>query len=448
MHEAPSTEHEAPIAERGTRYAIITFGCRVNQADSLRIEEQLREQGGEAVPGRDADLVVVNTCSVTASADQGARQTIRRIAREHPHARIVATGCYATRCGDEVAALPNVVRVVRNDEKFEFLRDVVQAGRPADGDGPCGRPIEPGLAGRTAFTLRVQTGCEERCSYCIIPSTRGASRSVPLADVVRKVQRVAEAGFKEVALTGVHLGSYGRDLAEPSSLLELLRALDRIDADVQFRISSLEPMDCTPAIVVLVAASGRFLPHFHLPLQHASDRMLRAMRRPYTLEYYRRLVDDIRDRLPHASIGSDVIAGFPGERDEDFAASLDYLPASPLTHLHVFPYSERPGTAASSLPGTVHAAVVRERGLALRRVGADLARRFHASQVGSVRPGLTLEDGTLVVTDNYLKVRIPPGLARNVRVWVRVQSPDAAVPVTPTSDSRGAGPATSAARIP
>ena len=411
------------------KYSVVTFGCRVNQADSLRIEEDLLALGGEEAPTRDADLVVVNTCSVTATADQGARQTIRRIARENPAAQIIATGCYATRCTDDVAALPNVVRVVRNDGKLAFFSTngadsaapVAQTFRSASDDsGPCGRALEPGIGGRTAFTLRVQTGCEECCSYCIIPSTRGASRSLPVEEVVREVRRVTKAGFKEVTLTGVHLGSYGRDLAPPSSLHALLHALDAIDADVQFRISSLEPMDCTREIVDLVARTGRCLPHFHLPLQHASDRVLEAMRRPYTLEYYRRLADDIRERLPHASIGSDMIVGFPGETDEDFAANVDYLPGSPLTHLHVFPYSDRPGTVASSLPGKVHGAVVRERGVVLRRIGAELTQRFHASQAGTVRPGLTLEDGTLVVTDNYLKVRIPPGTPRNTRVSVRI----------------------------
>jgi len=399
------------------KYSIVTFGCRVNQADSLRLEEDLRARGGVESASRDADLVIVNTCSVTATADQGARQTIRRIARENPRARIVATGCYATRCEDEVAALPGVVRVVRNSEKLTWL-SVGQGFSPDS--GPCGKPIEPGVAGRTAFTIRAQTGCEERCSYCIIPSTRGASRSVPIADLVRDVERVAAAGFKEVIVTGVHLGSYGRDLSPAVSLLDLLHALERVDADVSFRISSLEPMDCTPGIVDFVASSARFMPHFHLPLQHAGDRMLAAMRRPYTLDYYRRLVDGIVERLPHASIGTDMIVGFPGETDEDFAANLAYLPSSPLTHVHVFPYSDRPGTDASAMPGKVHGSVIRDRGAQLREISAALSTRFRASQTGSVRPGLTLEDGTLVVTDNYLKVRIAPGTPRNTRVVVSI----------------------------
>jgi threonylcarbamoyladenosine tRNA methylthiotransferase MtaB len=395
------------------KYAIVTFGCRVNHADSLRIEEDLRAGGGVEAPSTDADVVVVNTCSVTATADQGARQTIRRIARENPAARIIATGCYATRCEDDVAALADAVRVVRNDDKRAFFRGV-------DSDGPCGAPIEPGIAGRTAFTIRAQTGCEEPCAYCIIPKTRGASRSAGIDALVAEVERVANAGFKEVVITGVHLGSFGRDLTPARSLLDLLQALDDVRHDVMYRISSLEPMDCTPPIVDFVGRSGRFLPHFHLPLQHASDRMLAAMRRPYTLSYYRDLVDRIVTRLPHASIGSDMIVGFPGETDDDFAENLAYLPDSPLTHLHVFPYSDRPGTAATAMRDKVHGAVIRDRGAQLRDIGSALAARFRASQAGTVRPGLTLEDGTLVVTDNYLKVRIAPGRARNERVLARL----------------------------
>ena len=408
------------------KYSIMTFGCRVNQADSLRLEEDLRARGAVEAPSSEADLVVVNTCSVTATADQGARQAIRRVARENPAARVVVTGCYATRRPDEIAALPGVIRVVRNDDKLrtidllEAAGELTTADRFGGGDGACGAPIEPGLAGRTAFTLRVQTGCEERCSYCIIPATRGRGRSTPVVDVRREVERIADCGFKEIALTGVHLGSYGRDLQPRSSLLALLQALGRIRRDVTFRVSSLEPMDCTPEIVDLVAASdGRFAPHFHLPLQHASDRVLARMRRPYTLEFYRRLVDRIADRLPHASIGSDVIVGFPGETDEDFARNADYLPLSPLSHLHVFPYSDRPGTDASAMSGAVPGPIVRERGARVRAIGAELSRRFRISHIGTVRPALTLEDGSVVVTDNYMKLRIAPGLTRNVRVLVR-----------------------------
>jgi len=404
------------------KYAIVTFGCRVNQADSLQIEEGLRSHGAVPAAVEAADLVVVNTCSVTATADQGARQTIRRIARDNPAARVVVTGCYASRRPDDVAALPNVVRIIRNDEKDRLPQLL------GYGDGPCGAAIEPGVAGRTAFTLRVQTGCEERCSYCIIPTTRGASRSEPVDAVVREVGRVVAAGFKEIVLTGVHLGSYGRDLEAPQSLVTLLRALEAIEVDVTFRISSLEPMDCTPDIVALVAASrGRFAPHFHLPLQHASDRLLRLMRRPYTIADYRGLIESIVVGMPHASIGTDVIAGFPGEQDEDFDETVGFLASSPLSHVHVFPYSERPGTAASAMAGKVHGSIVRDRSARLRDVGRQLSERFRARQAGAVRPGLTLDDGTLVVTDNFVKVRIPAGLERNRRVDVRLTEAAATV---------------------
>jgi threonylcarbamoyladenosine tRNA methylthiotransferase MtaB len=424
------------------KYAIVTFGCRVNQADSLRFEEELRAGGAVASTAEAADLVIVNTCSVTATADQGARQTIRRVARHNPHARIVVTGCYATRRPDEVAALPHVACVVANDDKprlISLLRrssdyaerpDETTAERFGDGDGSCGAAIQPGVAGRTAFTLRVQTGCAEPCSYCIIPTTRGRPRSVSIAGVVREVERIAAAGFKEIAITGVHLGSYGRDLDPRSTLLDLLRALDHVHAtpptdgggDILFRISSLEPMDCSREMVDLVASSYHFAAHFHLPLQHASNRVLAAMRRPYTIEHYAALVDDIRGRIPHASIGTDVIVGFPGESDGDFDELAEYLSRSPLTHVHVFPYSDRPGTQASAMPGKVHGAVVRERVGRIKHIAQELTQRFRDAQIGTTHRALTLEDGSLVVTGNYLKVRIPPGRPRNEWVRVRITS--------------------------
>ena len=414
------------------QYAVVTFGCRVNQADSSSIERQLRAAGGRAGAVETADVVVVNSCSVTATADQGARQIIRRIARTNPSARIVATGCYATRAGEDFAALPNVVSVVPNDHKdalVSFVRETSErttAERFGGGDGACGELVAPGTGGRTGYTLRVQTGCDETCAYCIIPSTRGRGRSVPLPVVLDEVDRVAEAGYREAALTGVHLGSYGRDLEPASSLMALLHALDRHPADLVFRISSLEPMDCAREIVDLVAASGRFAPHFHLPLQHASDAVLAGMRRPYTGQYYARLVDSIRTRLPHAGIGSDMIIGFPGETEADVETTLAYLAGSPLTYLHVFPYSDRPGTDATGMSGKVPGPEVRRRARAVRAVGATLAARFRLSQVGTVRPALTLKDdhGALVVTDNYLKVRIPTDHPENLRVRVRITGAD------------------------
>ncbi len=433
------------------KYAIVTFGCRVNQSDSLGFEEQFLAAGAVPAAAEAADVVVVNTCSVTSTADQGGRQTIRRIARLNPSARIVVTGCYATREPAQVAALPNVARVVCNDDKPHLLSFVpavdpeqdtfgrlTTADRFGNGEGSCGSPIQPGVAGRTAFTLRVQTGCAEPCSYCIIPETRGAPRSVPLEDVLAEVSRVVAAGFREVALTGVHLGSYGRDLRPRRALLDLLTALrdtfgaarEQGEPAVVFRISSLEPMDCSEQVVDLVRESNCFAPHFHLPLQHASARMLAAMRRPYDVAFYARLVDRIRREMPNASIGSDLIVGFPGESDDDFEQVASYLETSPLTHLHVFPYSDRPGTDASLMTDRPAGVVVKDRGRRLREIGARLTRRFMESQRGTVHRALTLEDGTLAVTGNYLKVRIPPGRGRNE--WVSLRITDVAPSVSGT----------------
>jgi threonylcarbamoyladenosine tRNA methylthiotransferase MtaB len=408
-------------------YSVVTFGCRVNQADSLAIEGDLRARGAIAVAPEHADLLIVNTCSVTASADQGARQTIRRVVRANPGVEVVVTGCYATRRPAEVGDLPNVVRVITNAQKDDLVAVIggeaglSTARRFTGGDGPCGAVLEPGVAGRTAFTLRVQTGCDERCSYCIIPATRGTSRSRAIDEVVADVTRAVDAGYKEIAITGVHLGSYGRDRGDGTTLVSLLRVLAAWQADALFRISSLEPMDCTPEIIDLVAGSPRLAPHFHLPLQHGADAMLRAMRRPYTAGYYRSLVERIRRHMPHASIGTDLIAGFPGESEAHFREMHDLLRELPVTHAHVFPYSDRPGTEASALPDKVDGVAIRERGRVLRAVAADKARAFRASQSGTTQRALTVDDGWSAVTRNYLKVKLEAQQPRNEWLDVVVQ---------------------------
>lgn len=405
------------------KYAVVTFGCRVNQADSLAVEAALTAAGAEAVSSDRADVVLVNTCSVTASADQGARQTIRRIQRENPAARIVVTGCFATRNPAEIAALPGVDAIVPNPQK-DALPGVLLPMLGLDGDGPCGRLPGPGLMGRTAWTLRVQTGCNERCSYCIIPTTRGAARSRAIADVLDELDRALDAGYKEVALTGVHLGSWGRDLDGGPRLDALLASIAARPGDFRVRVSSLEPMDCAPAVLDVVAgAPWRFAAHLHLPLQHACDDILRAMQRPYTAAYYADLVDEVRRRMPDAAIGTDVIVGFPGENDAQAEVLAAYLASSPITHVHVFPYSDRPGTVAERLPGKVSGLVVKARAHRLRAVSTELAARFRDSQVGRVRPALTIGDGRTAVTDNYFKVPVPEGFRRNT--WVEAVIPPA-----------------------
>jgi threonylcarbamoyladenosine tRNA methylthiotransferase MtaB len=400
------------------KYAILTFGCRTNQADSFDLERDLRARGGEQAPVDSADLVVVNTCAVTATAEQAARQAIRRVGRLNPRARILATGCYATRQPSDLASLP-VWRVVPNDNKTEALQ-------PGRGD-PCVAPatsvrpmLRPGTRGRTLHLLRVQSGCNEACAYCIVPTTRGRSRSLPLDAVARQISEAASAGFKEVMITGVHLGSYGRDLDPPASLSDLVRVLSAHPADVRFRLSAIEPMDFGDDVIAALACTGRFACHFHLPLQHASDRILSAMVRPYTLERYAATVERLGDEFPDAAIGADLIVGFPGETADDFDACTRYLAASPLAYVHVFPFSPRPGTRAAQLGGRPRGEEVRRRVQHVRSVGADLSRRFRERFVGTVREGLTIEDGSLVLTDNYLRVRIPAGRERNERVRVRI----------------------------
>lgn len=429
------------------KFALRTFGCRANQADSFEIEEALRAGGGVPAGVDDADVVVVNTCTVTGAADRDARNLVRRISARNPAARILVTGCYATRAPGAVAGLPGVVGVVANDGKGGIasaaLGAVGRGGRPGSASpgaglgGPPGSAVPgesadsgagpssclgPGVMGRTAFPLRVQTGCDEACAFCIVPSTRGRSRSRPVADVLADAARLAEAGYKELWVVGVHLGAYGRDLPGSPSLLDLLRALDRAPADLTFRLSSLEPMDCPAGIVDLVAASGRFAPHFHLPLQHADDRVLGAMRRPYTFAACRELVDYVHKALPDAAIGADLVAGFPGESAAEADACAAAVAGLPLTHLHVFPYSDRPGTAAAGMTPKVAPPEVRRRAERLRAIGAALAGRFAQENVGAVRKGLTLDGGTTVLTDNFLKVSIPPGLPRNARVRVRIEA--------------------------
>jgi threonylcarbamoyladenosine tRNA methylthiotransferase MtaB len=400
------------------KYAILTFGCRVNQADSMVIERDLRTHGGVAASPADADVIVVNSCSVTATADQGTRQAVRRAARENPSAKILVTGCYATRSADEVAALPGVVAVVPNSQKETLVACHVPF---RDKTPPTGTvPVVPlFLLERTALTVRVQTGCEEECSYCIIPTTRGKSMSRPVDELVAELQRAEDSGVLDVTLTGVHLGAYGRDLAPTASLDQLLRAAADATSQLLVRLGSLEPMDVPPALVDL-AEAGRLAPAFHLPLQHASDRILARMRRPYTLSDYRRTVEGLRARLPHAAIGSDIIVGFPGETDADVDWLCDYLETSPLTSLHVFPYSDRPGTEATALCDKVPGPIVRERGRRVREVGERLMARFRASQAGSRRPALTIEDGSVAITDNGFRVPAGPGHRRNQRILVSV----------------------------
>lgn len=400
---------------------------------------------GFAPDGAGADILVFNTCTVTASAEAQARQAIREARLANPAARIVVTGCYAQRAPEELARIEGVSLVVGNAHQTEIPRllesresaggfvplaalGAVRGSSPKDGaqiyagDISAVRKLVAALledsAGdaieRTRPVLKIQDGCDHRCSYCIIPSVRGASRSLPPEDVIRQIGKLAAAGYQEVVLSGINLGGYGRDLTPRATLVALLPRILRETAIPRLRISSIEPMDITEELLSCVAATDRIAPHFHVPLQSGSDRILRAMHRWYRAAHYARRIELIGERLPGAAIGADVIAGFPGESEADHAATLRLVEALPISYLHVFGYSARPGTRAAELPDEVPPAVIRRRSRELRRLGEAKAAAFRTAQVGRTLRVLTLrrtggENGeawTEALSADYLRVRL------------------------------------------
>ncbi len=423
-------------------FSIENFGCRATDADAAALRRKLLE-GGLALAGEhaSADIVVLNTCTVTAAADSQAREAVRKIHRANPRARIVVTGCYAQRAPEELAAIEGVTWVVGNSHQTEIPKIASGVGsRPENTDffsveqlandamslarGPAKIltgdifaqstvQIAPAtlMAGdRTRPILKIQDGCNNRCSYCVIPFVRGRSRSLPPDGVVREVRMLCAAGAKEIVLSGINLGSYGRDLVPRVALGNVVRRiLDETSLD-QLRFSSIEPQDVTEDFVALVASSDRLARHFHIPLQSGSDRILRAMHRWYRTGHYAERVKLIRRILPDAAVGADVIVGFPGETEADFRATFDCIERLPLTYLHVFSFSERPGTAAATLSDQIPLATIRERARALRELGLRKSEAFRASQSGRALRALTLARGgdawTEALTGNYLKVRI------------------------------------------
>lgn len=439
-------------------FFIEQFGCRATQADAAAIERQLRARGYAPSAGAcSADVVVVNTCTVTAAADTQARQAIGAIHRENPAARIVVTGCYAQRAPEEVAGLGGVAWVVGNSHKPEIPRLVeelapVSASPARTSFVPLAdlavralseehvrakiltgnileqrelifAPVEGGEAGHTRPVLKIQDGCDRRCAYCVIPFVRGRSRSLPPNRVVEEIHKLTAQGAREVVLSGIDLGSYGRDLApleadargkRRAELRDLLRRVLEETPIERLRLSSIEPLDVTEDLLELFAASGRLAPHFHMPLQSGSDRVLAAMRRWYRAEHYARHAELVRKRLPDAAIGADVIAGFPGESEDDHRATCAFIAQLPLTYLHVFSFSPRPGTAAADMPGQVPETTIAYRASELRALGERKKAAFRASQVGRALRVLTLnrsgEDAagpwTRALSGNYLDVRV------------------------------------------
>jgi threonylcarbamoyladenosine tRNA methylthiotransferase MtaB len=438
-----------------TTFSIENFGCRATDADAAALRRDFLASGLALVDEHArADVVVLNTCTVTAAADAQAREAVRKIHRANPGARVVVTGCYAQRAPEEIARLEGVDFVVGNSHQSEIARLVCASldshAAPSSGIHPPSStddffplaeidrepmslargpakiltgdifeqvavqvaPAEFADSGRTRPILKIQDGCNNRCSYCVIPFVRGKSRSLPPDSVIAEIRKLVEAGAKEVVLSGINLGSYGRDLTPRAELVKTVRRILGETALEQLRFSSIEPQDVTAEFIDLVASSERVAPHFHVPLQSGSDRILRAMHRWYRSEHYAERIQRIRRHSPSAAIGADVIVGFPGETDAEFQTTSDFIEHLPLTYLHVFSFSVRPGTAAAALPEREYVApgLVRERARCLRTLSEKKASAFRASQSGRKLRALTLartgEDWTEALTGNYLKVRI------------------------------------------
>ena len=417
-------------------FKIINFGCRATQADGAALEQTfLNSRFQKSNDWNQSDIVVINTCTVTQAADAEARTLIRRIHRENPTARVVVTGCYAQRAPEEVAAIKGVSCVVGNSHKHQLVSIVEQGERQLI--DPTGltdnkrfsasgaivycssifesrelRTIgEPGGAGRTRPVLKVQDGCSYRCSFCVIPAVRGSSRSLSIDEALRQSRVLLDQGYQEITLTGIHLGGFGRDLGQKENLALLVKALLQEDRLKRLRLSSIEPLEYTDDLIDLVAQSPKMAKHFHVPLQSGSDRILRLMRRPYTSEFYRCLVEKMRQRVPDAAIGADVMVGFPTETEKDYNETRSLLSMAPMTYLHVFPYSHRPGTSAALMQPKVRNDVTRQRGDELRQIAVRKNWEFRKKFIGEKIRVMTLrwhepEKSTDALSSNYLKVAI------------------------------------------
>ncbi len=422
-------------------FYLCTFGCRCNQADSAEMRARLCAGAlQETRDQRDAGLIVINTCTVTRRADQQVRQTVRRLHRENPEARIVVAGCYAERDPAALAAIPGVSLVLGNADRgrlAEALRSVPTTATkivhsPVVEARDCSIAGAAHVGGKTRPFLKLQDGCDARCSYCIVPSVRGPGRSASPADVLAEIRRLVEYGYQEIVLTGVHLGSYGRKLPQPARLTDLLRSILEIPGLGRLRLSSIEPMRFDRGIVALAAGNPAFAPHFHIPMQSGSDRILRLMRRPYKAARFLELLEFIHARLPDAGLGTDVLVGFPGETVEDFEATCELIRKSPLAYLHVFPFSVREGTDAASLAGRIHPQVLHERCEVLRALSSARNLAFRQRFVGRILPAITLareEDlgNSVVLTENYIHARIPEASVppnRLIRVRIDEATPD------------------------
>jgi threonylcarbamoyladenosine tRNA methylthiotransferase MtaB len=367
------------------RIAVTTLGCKINQYDSAVIQSRLEEKHSFVPFAEPADFYIINTCTVTDRADSEARQLVRRAKRLSPSAKVLVTGCYAQVSSREVAGLEGVDFVVGLNRLDDLLRliesgDLVPPSRlfVSDVNKERGVPMlgTRALPGHTRAFLKIQEGCNYSCTYCIIPTARGLSRSVSPGRVLDQVRALAQAGYAEIVLTGIHLGGYGQDLTPKMDLTALLELIVSSRLVSRVRLSSLDPREVSDRLLGLIAASEVICPHLHVCAQAGDDRVLKQMRRNYDTAFYRDLLAKARERLPEAALGSDIIVGFPGESEDQFDRSLEYFDSLPLTYFHVFPYSERRGTLAASLPEPVFAPQRKMRAQRMRRLGAEKKKQF------------------------------------------------------------------------
>lgn len=393
-----------------------TLGCKLNFAETATIASMMAEQGISRFvegPGRHPDIVLVNTCSVTGQADHKGRNLIRRLHRAHPNAAIVVTGCFAQLKPEEVASLPGVELVAGNDRKdliAKYITSWLEQHRKRIEVVPITemRAFTPaGERGdRTRYFLKVQDGCDYWCSYCTIPKARGRSRSPGIEEILQQARKAARDGVREIVLTGVNIGDFGKGTSQ--GLIDLIRALDDEEIGIdRYRISSIEPNLLTPQIIEHVAASERFMPHFHIPLQSGSDNVLALMRRRYDTQLFASRIDMIRRAIPDAFIGVDLIVGARGETAEEFERSRAFCESLDISHLHVFPYSERPGTAALQIKPVVPEDEKRRRAHIMGEVSTQHQRSFAARFQGSVMPVLVENEAGVGFTPNYLRVKVP-----------------------------------------
>ena len=403
------------------RAAVLTLGCKVNQFDSAALAESLRAAGYEVAAGPSgADLVVLNTCTVTHKADQEALSLIRRLRRLAPEARVVVTGCLAEADPGLLTATGQVDLVLGQEDKSRLAVRLLEfLGGPEPGPGPPADFAAP-LSERTRAFYKIQDGCSANCAYCAVPRARGASRSLDLEAVLAGLRSYLGRGLAEVALCGIHLGHWGRDLRPPLTLAELLHILDselELDASsFRLRLSSLEPLEADDELLTAFEMYDWLAPHFHLPLQSGSDRVLELMGRPYRAADFQRLVEKLNRSWPLAGVGTDVMAGFPGETEADFQATLDLLAGLPVSYFHIFPYSPRPGTPAAARPDQVPEHIKRRRVVELKSADQLARLNFARRNWGTVQAALVENrphpaSGRLkVLTGNYLTALLPAGL--------------------------------------